>query len=89
MTQIGRERFLEGIKKYSSLIHLKVNGKEIDIAKELSSPKKNMSKVTEEDTIEISGPMMIDGLHMDNSSNPDRKKYMNARTRFFFEFAAS
>lgn len=32
--------------------------------------------------------MMIDGLHMANS-DPDRKKNMNARTRFYFEFAVS
>jgi hypothetical protein len=33
--------------------------------------------------------MLMDGLHMKNSSDPDKAHHMNARTRFLFEFVAT
>lgn len=88
MTEAGRSRMMEGMKKNASLIHLKVNGNAIDMVKEFEKPKQEYLKIRESDTIELSGPMLIDGVHMSNS-DLDRQKNMNARTRFFFEFVAS
>jgi len=88
MTDIWRKQMIDGMQKYASLIHLKINWKEIDIAKEFDPKKQDKIQVVPTDIIEISGPMMIDWLHMVNSDT-DRKEKMNARTRFFFEFVAS
>ena len=88
MSPSGRIRVMEGLQKYASLVHLKVNGKSIDIAQEFTKPQNKRTKILESDIVEISGPMMIDGVHMVNS-DPDRRKNMNSRTRFYFEFLSS
>lgn len=36
VTPEGRVRFLRGMKKYHSLIHMKINGQEVDMAEELN-----------------------------------------------------
>jgi len=33
--------------------------------------------------------MMIDGVHQDNHNDPDRREFMNSRTRFFWELAST
>lgn len=88
MTEAGKKQMIAGMKDYASLIHLKVNGANVDLAAEFKLPISKRMKITPEDTIEITGPMMIDGLHMFNSDG-DRAGKMNTRTRFFFEFAVS
>lgn len=83
-----RKLFLNGIQKYSDLIHLKINGNNIDLVSELKKKPSEQTQVTPDDMFEITGPMMIDGLHMYNA-DAERVRKINARTRFFFEFAVS
>lgn len=88
MQDAFRTELTKNLSKYSSLIHLKINGKSVDIAQEIGKKKSDMLRVNPDDTIELSGPMMIDGVHMATSSDPDKRENMNSRTRFFFELVA-
>lgn len=84
-----KQKILEWIEKYSELIDLKVNWKQIDFKEELSKYKNNKEscfKIKTSDEVQISWPIMIDWEHQFNHSDPDRKSKMNSRTRFFFEF---
>ncbi|MDD5213396.1 MAG: hypothetical protein PHG82_03150 [Candidatus Gracilibacteria bacterium] len=87
-TPESRAKVIEGILKYNSMIHIKVNGQKILLDRESRNYQKGLSTIfVKPDTkIEISGPLMIDGEHQMNSGDDDRKEKMNARTRFFFEF---
>jgi hypothetical protein len=84
-----RDVLLKWLKKYNWLIDIRINGTPINIAEEIKKPKKEQFKVNKDDKIEISGPMLMDWLHMKNSEDPDKAHNMNARTRFLFEFVAT
>ncbi len=75
----------KNLHKFSEIIHIKVNWKEINLSEEFQKEASEMLKIQSTDKIEVSGPIMIDGLHMVNSSDPDKVKNMNARTRFLWE----
>ncbi|MDD4151245.1 MAG: LysM peptidoglycan-binding domain-containing protein [Candidatus Gracilibacteria bacterium] len=87
LTQEARKKIIEGIFKYNSMIHVKVDGKEIDLAKEIENFKagKSIVFVKSDSDISFSGPMMVDGEHQ-YYKGEDRKNKMNSRTRFLFEF---
>lgn len=63
---------------------MKVNGTEVDMAAELSKAEKDRVKISPEDTVTISGPMMLDGFHRLERSG-ERNPKMDARIRFFSE----
>jgi len=74
------------------MLHIKVNGKSLNIPQELAAykkDKKNPIKIFPEDIITISGPMMVDGGKQSNHADISRQNTMNIRTRFFFEFTIS
>lgn len=71
---------------FQSLIKIKVNWVEIDLSEEFKKDSDKMLLIKPEDKIEIYGPIMIDWLHMLSSPDISRRIYMNARTRFYFEF---
>ncbi|MDD2870981.1 MAG: hypothetical protein PHS49_03240 [Candidatus Gracilibacteria bacterium] len=75
----------EKLLKITSLIHIKVNGNEVNLGEEFAKSKDDMFKIFPDDKIELYGPIVIDGLHMVNSDDSDKRKNMNARTRFYFE----
>lgn len=85
----GRKQLLEGLKLYAGAVKMKVNGKEISISEELKKGAKDQSKVTPEDTIEFSGPVMTEGIHMYNLKDPVERAKMQGRQRFFFELLAT
>lgn len=84
----GRERILNGLKKYAEIVGISINGKPVDLAAEFAKPAKDRVKVSPEDSITFSGPLMVDGMHRIHP-DPDKRENMNARTRFFFEFAVT
>ncbi|MFZ5341286.1 MAG: hypothetical protein ACOZBL_01620 [Patescibacteria group bacterium] len=43
-------------------------------------------KISSKDYIEIFGPLMIDGEHQSTHHLEDRRRKMNLRVRFLFEF---
>lgn len=45
--------------------------------------------ISPEDSVEISGAMMVDGEKQSTHPDPSRQNAMNIRTRFFFEFFLS
>lgn len=64
----------------------------MDVMHELEIYKADRKKsisVFPEDSIEISGPMMIDGEKQTTHPDISRQIAMNIRTRFFFEFFLS
>ncbi|MCK9272831.1 hypothetical protein M0P65_04770 [Candidatus Gracilibacteria bacterium] len=79
----------ENLLKFASIINIKVNGKTINLETELKKDPSKQIIIKPSDNIELSGPIMLDGLHMVNSDNPDRVKNMNARSRFLWEFIVS
>jgi hypothetical protein len=87
-----RKEILNGLSIYGDLLHIKINGESVDIMKELDIYKSNKSKgmmVLPDHVFEITGPMMVDGEKQWTHSDVSRQKYMNIRTRFFFEFFLS
>lgn len=84
----ARKKVIEWIIKYNSMIKIKIDWKEINLAEEVVNyqNKKSSIFVKPESKIEISWPLMIDWEHQANSDDPDRREKMNSRTRFFFEF---
>jgi hypothetical protein len=89
LKQDGRKQILEGLTMYAGAVHIKVNGKPINIAEELKKGIKDQFKVSPEDTVEISGPVMSDGFHMFNLKDPVERTKMQGRQRFFFELLAT
>lgn len=87
LTQESRKKIIEWIFKYNSMIHVKLDWKEIDLAKELENFKmwKSSIFVKSDSKISFSWPMMVDWEHQYYKWE-DRKNKMNARTRFLFEF---
>ncbi|EKD66543.1 MAG: hypothetical protein ACD_49C00036G0006 [uncultured bacterium (gcode 4)] len=79
----------ENLSKFASIINIKINGKTVNLETEFKKEKSKQLVIKPSDSIEISWPMMIDGLHMVNSDSEDRAKNMNARTRFLWEFIVS
>lgn len=75
----------EKLPKIISLIHIKVNWVEINLWEEFSKSKDLSFNIKPDDKIELYWPIMIDWLHMVNSTDPDKRKNMNARPRFYFE----
>ncbi|MDP2091279.1 MAG: hypothetical protein Q8K30_06815 [Candidatus Gracilibacteria bacterium] len=73
------------LKKIHRLINIKVNGVALNLSEEFSKSDSDMFKIKPDDKIDIYGPIMIDGLHMVNSTDSDKRKNMNARPRFYFE----
>lgn len=84
----GKSRIIEGIKKNADIIHLTINGKKLDLAAELAKPEKDRLRINPDDTVSISGPLLVHGMHRLHP-DPDKKENMNATTRFYFEFAAT
>lgn len=76
------------MKRYHSLIRMKVNDVEIDMAAELAKSEKDRIKVSPEDIVSISGPMMLDGFHRLKRTG-ERDPKMDARVRFFSEALVS
>lgn len=85
----GRKQILEGLTMYAGAVKMKVNGKSVNIAEELKKLGKDRTKVSPEDTIEFSGPVMSDGFHMQNIKDPVERAKMQGRQRFFFELLAT
>lgn len=84
----GRKAIMDGIVRYPSLIHMEINGKPVDFASEMKKAEKDRVKVTPDDRVAISGPMMLDGFHrLEADGTPNEK--MDARTRFFSEALVS
>lgn len=81
-----KEIFFKWLEKYHNIIKVKVNWEEINIISEIGKDKNQRIKIKKTDKIEISWPMLMDWLHMQNSNDPDKVKNMNARTRFLWEF---
>ncbi|MDP2103746.1 MAG: hypothetical protein Q8K26_02395, partial [Candidatus Gracilibacteria bacterium] len=71
---------------YHSLIELSVNGESVNIGEELKKPEAERKKIKKDDTIKISGPVLMDGFHNANSPNKYISKNNHARTMFYFEF---
>lgn len=84
----GKNRILDGMKKYASIVKVSINGSPVDLAGEFAKPAQERTKVSPEDRVEFSGPLMVDGMHRIHP-DADKRENMNARTRFFFEFAVT
>lgn len=84
----GRERILAGMRKYAGIVNVSINGQKVDLAAEFAKPEKERMKVSPDDRVEFSGPLMVDGMHRIHP-DADKRENMNARTRFFFEFAVT
>lgn len=87
-----RKEIYNGLSIYGDLVHIKINGKPLNVQHELGIYKADQKKsmiISPEDAIEISGPMMVDGEKQTTHPDPSRQKAMNIRTRFFFEFFLS
>lgn len=89
ISQDFKKEVEDGLVKYWDLVNFKLNWKEINISEELKKPKYERIQINPEDNFEISWPMMVDGVHMVNAPEEDRRQKMNARTRFFFELVAT
>lgn len=86
----SRTDIYNGLAIYGDTLHIKINGKNVDIMDEYyKQNKKDRLIVSPEDRVEISGPMMIDGEKQATHSDVSRQEIMNGRTRFFFEFFLS
>ena len=73
------------------MVEVEVNGKKLDMEAELAAFKsgKPLTVVSPSDNVRLTGPMMLDGEKQATSDEPERRARMNARTRFFYEFAAT
>lgn len=71
---------------YHSLIEMHVNWESINIGEELKKPEAQRKKIKKDDTIKISGPVLMDGFHNANSPSKYISKNNHARTMFYFEF---
>ena len=60
----------------------------IDFAEELKKSEKERVKISPEDMVAISGPMMLDGFHQ-LEKNGEHNKKMDSRVRFFSEALVS
>lgn len=87
--QEGRKQLLEGLTMYAGTVKLKVNGKAINIAEELKKGARVQSKISPEDIIEISGPVMSDGFHIRTLKDPVEREKIQGRQRYLFELLAT
>ncbi|EKD44253.1 MAG: hypothetical protein ACD_71C00195G0002 [uncultured bacterium (gcode 4)] len=71
---------------YHSLIEMRVNWESINIGEELKKPEAERKKIKRNDTIKISGPVLMDWFHNANSPSKYISKNNHARTMFYFEF---
>ncbi len=83
--KIGIDSIEKHLQVYAELIHITIWWKEINLAEEWKKPLNDRIRITPEDTFTISGPLMVDGWHLWNSDDKDKRANMNARTRFYFE----
>ena len=79
---------MDGMQRYAGLIQMKVNGVSIDFAEELKKSEKERVKISPEDLVAISGPMMLDGFHQ-LGKNGEHNPKMDSRVRFFSEALVS
>ena len=86
-----RNTVFSGFSKYPEMVEVEVNGKKLDMKAELVAFKagKPVTVVTPKDSVRLTGPMMLDGEIQATHDDEARTKRMNARTRFFYEFAAT
>ena len=73
------------------MIEMEVNGVKLNFEEEIKAFKTGKSKtiIRPNDSIRLTGPIMLDGEIQPTSEDPERRERMNARTRFFYEFAAT
>lgn len=86
-----RNTVLAGFSKYPEMVEVEINGKKLDIIAELAAFKEGKPRtvVTPKDSVRLTGPMMLDGEIQATHDDEARTKRMNARTRFFYEFATT
>jgi hypothetical protein len=86
-----RSTVLTGMKRYPQMIELYVNGVKLDFEEELKAFNawKPKTLIRPSDVIRLTWPMMLDGEIQPTSDHPERRERMNARTRFFYEFATT
>lgn len=86
-----RNVVLAGFSRYGEMVEVEVNGKKIDIAAEIEAFKagKPLTMTVPNDSVRLTGPMMVDGEIQATHDDPARSRRMNARTRFFFEFVTT
>lgn len=86
-----RNTVFAGFARYPEMVEVEVNGKKLDMKAELVAFKagKPLTVVTPADSVRLTGPMMLDGEIQATHEDEARAKRMNARTRFFYEFAST
>ncbi len=68
------------------MIDLEVNWEKIDLYQELNKKPSDRLKISPQDDIKISGPILMDWFHDTTSTNKYISKNNHARTLFYFEF---
>lgn len=76
----------ENLSLYHSLIEMRVNWENINIGEELKKPEAERKKIKRDDTIKISGPVLLDGFHNANSPSKYISRNNQVRLMFYPEF---
>lgn len=76
----------ENLSLYHSLIEMHVNWESVNIGEELKKPEAERRKIKRDDTIKISGSVLLDGFHNANSPSKYISRNNQVRLMFYPEF---
>lgn len=81
-----KNTIIENMNYFHTMIDFYINWEKVDLYDQLQKSESQRIKISPDDDIKISWPILMDGFHDANSPNKYISKNNHVRTLFYFEF---